>query len=83
MTFNPLLTPDEKTILVKYANGADKFDIAQHFRVTPATLKNRVGKIHEKLGADTMEHAIAIGFCMGILLPADINGFNVRIPRAV
>jgi len=46
--------------------------IAAHRHVNPCTVSMRKKAIFSKLGADNVPHAVALGFCYGIL-PSDMN----------
>lgn len=78
MTFMPLLNDQEHRALVKLANGNDRVQIAQDLEVSETTLKNLLTSVCTKLGAESHPHAVAIGFCTGLLIEHNIEGFNVQ-----
>lgn len=77
MTFEPVLTRNEKRALVLHANGKEKKEMATDIGVGTDALKNINQSVCTKLGAENVPHAIAIAFCVGLLALADIDGFNL------
>lgn len=78
MTLMPLLQDQEHLALVKLANGNGRAQIAQSLKVSENTVKNLLTSVCTALGAENAYHAIAIGFCTGLLIESNIEGFNVQ-----
>lgn len=76
MIFRPLLTTAEKTVLRKTANGKNNTQIREELGLSQHALKNTIGALCTKLGAETPAQCVAIAFCTGILTPKMITGFN-------
>ena len=56
------LTEPEKIILEKIAEGASYEDCARETGYSHGTIRNLAHQLCEKLGADNIRHAVAIGF---------------------
>ena len=77
MDFAPTLTNRELRALIAAANGKERTEIAEELDVDRHDAKNILNRVIIKLGADNLPHAIAIGFCTGIITEYNIDGFYV------
>jgi DNA-binding CsgD family transcriptional regulator len=62
------LTPRELEILTLIARGHSNAEIARDLWITEATVKTHVRRLLERIGARTRAHAVALGFCHGLLV---------------
>lgn len=62
-----VLTEREQEILEKAAEGYRYEDVAKELRLSETTVKRSACDLFQKLGADNIHHAVAIGFRHGIL----------------
>ena len=65
----PKVTPRELEVLGLVADGFSTREIAQRLWVTEETVKTHIRRLHDRLGARTRAHAVAIAFRAGILKP--------------
>jgi DNA-binding CsgD family transcriptional regulator len=65
----PKVTRRELEVLELVADGMSTREIAQRLWVTDETVKTHVRRLHDRLGARTRAHAVAIAFRSGILRP--------------
>ena len=65
----PKVTPRELEVLGLVADGLSTREIASRLWVTEETVKTHVRRLHDRLGARTRAHAVAIAFRTGILRP--------------
>jgi DNA-binding CsgD family transcriptional regulator len=65
----PKVTPRELEVLGLVADGLSTREIAGRLWVTEETVKTHVRRLHDRLGAKTRAHAVAIAFRTGILRP--------------
>jgi DNA-binding CsgD family transcriptional regulator len=63
----PKVTPRELEVLELVADGLSTREIARRLWVTEETVKTHVRRLHDRLGAKTRAHAVAIAFRSGIL----------------
>lgn len=82
MVFAPTLTDQEHRALVLAANGKERPDVARILKISEHAAKNLITGACTKLGADNTSHAVAIGFCTGLLIEHNIDGFHVSVRRA-
>lgn len=61
------LTPRESQVLNLVAAGKDTSQIAGELYLTDETVKTHRRRVLGKLGANNMQHAVAIGFRKGLL----------------
>jgi DNA-binding CsgD family transcriptional regulator len=66
---SPKVTPRELEVLGLVAEGLSTREIARRLWVTEETVKTHVRRLHDRLGARTRAHAVAIAFRNGILRP--------------
>lgn len=81
MTFMPLLEDREHRVLVEMANGRERPQIALRLKMSQDDVKNAMNRICTTLGADNHPHAVAIGFCTGLLIDQNIEGFGPPLPN--
>ena len=81
MTFMPELDDLEHNVLVGIANGKEWPAIAAELKIKKDDVKNAVNRILVTLGAENTHHAVAIGFCTGLLIPDNIDGFGKPLPN--
>ena len=77
MVFAPTLTNDEHRALICAANGKELPEIAAELGVSRDCTKNWLGQAVKKFGAENVPHAVAIGFCAGLITEYNIEGFYV------
>jgi DNA-binding CsgD family transcriptional regulator len=65
----PKVTPRELEVLELVADGLSTREIASRLWVTEETVKTHVRRLHDRLGAKTRAHAVAIAYRSGILRP--------------
>ena len=65
----PKVTPRELEVLGLVADGLTTREIARRLWVTEETVKTHIRRLHDRLGASTRAHAVAIAYRSGILLP--------------
>jgi DNA-binding CsgD family transcriptional regulator len=65
----PKVTPRELEVLGLVAEGLSTREIARRLWVTEETVKTHIKRLHDRLGARTRAHAVAIAFRSGILRP--------------
>lgn len=65
----PKVTPRELEVLELVAQGMSTSEIGRRLWVTEETVKTHVRRLHDRLGARTRAHAVAIAFRKGILRP--------------
>jgi DNA-binding CsgD family transcriptional regulator len=63
----PKVTPRELEVLELVAAGMSTREIARRLWVTEETVKTHVRRLHDRLGARTRAHAVAIAYRSGIL----------------
>ena len=63
----PKVTPRELEVLELVADGLSTREIARRLWVTEETVKTHVRRLHDRLGARTRAHAVAIAYRSGIL----------------
>lgn len=63
------VTPRELEVLELVADGHSTREIARRLWVTEETVKTHIRRLHDRLGARTRAHAVAIAFRAGILRP--------------
>jgi DNA-binding CsgD family transcriptional regulator len=68
-TPRPRVTPREREVLELVAEGLSSREIAGRLWVTEETVKTHIRRLHDRLGARTRAHAVAIAFRAGILRP--------------
>ena len=61
------LSPREKQILQRVANGATTKEVAHDLHISPHTVKTHLERIFEKLGANDRAQAVAIAIRKGIV----------------
>jgi DNA-binding NarL/FixJ family response regulator len=61
------LTPRELEVLAEIATGASNSGIAQHLVISENTVKNHVGSILGKLGAQNRRHAARLARARGLV----------------
>lgn len=61
------LTPRETEVLRCIAAGLTNDAIAAELVIANPTAKSHVERVLRKLGADNRAHAVAFGFCLGVL----------------
>jgi len=61
------LTLSELDILSRLANGFISKHIAEDMGYHPATVERKKKTIRNKLGAKTIQHAVALGIMLGIV----------------
>jgi len=64
------LTPQERTVLARMAEGRSNGDIADVLNVTTSTVRSHLTSIYRKLGVDSSREAIAWAWKQGLLDPA-------------
>lgn len=74
MTFynaNPgdALTGQELRVLYWLSHGLTNVRVGEQMHITVATVKNHVGGVLRKLGANDRAHAVRLGFELGLLRP--------------
>jgi DNA-binding CsgD family transcriptional regulator len=65
----PKVTRRELEVLGLVADGLSTREIARRLWITEETVKTHVRRLHDRLGARTRAHAVAIAFRSGILRP--------------
>ena len=81
-----MISDSEKFILEHLAEGFTGADIAKLRKTSVRTIQAQVHVLKKKLGAQTQEHAVSLGYQRGVLqLPAtDIKtAINLQIDQAV
>ena len=63
------LTPRERDVLERLAEGRATEEIAEQLHVSPHTVRSRVKTLLRKLGARNREHAVAIALTEGAIKP--------------
>lgn len=63
------LTPRERDVLQRLAEGRATEEIAAILHVSPHTVRSRVKTLLRKLGARNREHAVAIALTEGAIHP--------------
>jgi DNA-binding CsgD family transcriptional regulator len=66
-TPRPKVTPRELEVLELVAEGLSTREIARRLWVTEETVKTHIRRLHDRLGARTRVHAVAIAFRAGVL----------------
>ena len=61
------ITPRELDVLRLVAEGLSTREIAARLWITEETVKTHIRRLHDRLGARTRAHAVAIAFRSGIL----------------
>ncbi len=61
------LSPRERQVLTRVADGRSNEDIAAEFGVTVDTVKTTVRRMRVKLGAGNRAHAVHLGWRRGLL----------------
>ncbi|TMK81980.1 MAG: response regulator transcription factor [Actinobacteria bacterium] len=61
------LSPREKQILQRVANGATTKEVAHDLHISPHTVKTHLERIYEKLGANDRAEAVAIAMRRGLV----------------
>lgn len=59
------LTPRERAALTLLAEGHKADEAARRLGIAPATLKHRLGRVFDALGAANAAHAVALGHLRG------------------
>jgi DNA-binding CsgD family transcriptional regulator len=63
----PKVTRRELEVLALVADGLSTREIAKQLWITEETVKTHIRRLHDRLGARTRAHAVAIAFRKGIL----------------
>jgi two-component system nitrate/nitrite response regulator NarL len=63
----PLLSPREREILDRMAQGMSGPDIARDLHLRPSTIKSHTEKLYEKLGVADRGAAVAVGIRQGLI----------------
>lgn len=72
------LTPRERAALTLLAEGHKADEAARRLGIAPATLKHRLGRVFDALGAANAAHAVALGHLRGDLYAQPVDARTSR-----